>query len=64
MAIDAKRDRDRRVAKPLLHNAWMNALLKRQRRPRVPQAVEGQPREAVALDAADEGVAGGVGTEP
>lgn len=55
MAVDAQRDRDCGVAKPLLNNPRVNAALERQCRPRLPQAVKGQPWQSVAPDLPLEG---------
>lgn len=61
MAVDAEGDRDRRVAKALLDNPRVHSALQCERRPGVPQAMHGQPRQPEPPDLPFEGCADGVG---
>src|SRR3954451_24080903 len=64
VAVDPERDGNRRVAEPLLHDLRVNALLEGERRPRMSEAVDREAGESVARDAAQEGIAHSVRSEP
>lgn len=64
MAVDAERDRDRRMAEALLHDARMDTSLERERGPSVPEPLECQARQAIAMYSAEKRVADGVGPKP
>ena len=63
VAVDAEGDRDRGVAEAFLDDPRMDALLQSERRPRVAEAVEGEPRQAALGDSAEELGADSVGSE-
>ena len=54
MAVDAQGDRDRGVAETFLNDTRMDALLQRESRPGVAEAVQRETFEAVPVDSAQE----------
>lgn len=64
VAVDAQRDGDRRVPEALLDDTGVDAPLKREGRPGVSQALQGQPGHVVPAAAPEEHLTHRVGPEP